>query len=52
MRETKDQNGTALAARITLASGRRRSLPGLQHSNLYPFPEFHVDFQRVVNWWS
>ncbi|MEU8583714.1 hypothetical protein [Streptomyces abikoensis] len=52
VRETKSQYGTTLVARITLADGRRRSLPGLQHSNLYPAPDFAVDFQRVVNWWE
>ncbi|MEV5705726.1 PH domain-containing protein [Actinoallomurus sp. NPDC052274] len=52
VRETKSQYGTALAARITLADGRRRSLPALQHSTRYPDPDFQVDFQRVVNWWE
>ncbi|RLU90382.1 hypothetical protein CTZ27_20820 [Streptomyces griseocarneus] len=52
VRETKNQLGTDLAARITLAGGRRRSLPGLHHSNLHPSPDFDVNFQRVVNWWE
>jgi hypothetical protein len=52
VRETKSQYGTSLSARITLADGRRRSLPALQHSTRYPDPHFHVDFQRVVNWWK
>lgn len=52
VRETKSQYGTARAARITLADGRRRSLPGLHHSNLYPAPDFDVEFRRVVNWWE
>ncbi|MCO5968227.1 PH domain-containing protein [Actinoallomurus soli] len=52
VRETKSQQGTALSARITLADGRRRSLPALQHSTQYPDPDFQVDFQRVVTWWE
>ncbi|MEU9019700.1 PH domain-containing protein [Actinomadura sp. NPDC048394] len=52
VRETKSQYGTVLAARITLADGRRRSLPALQHSTRYPDPDFQVDFQRVLNWWE
>jgi Protein of unknown function (DUF2581). len=52
VRETKSGYGRTLVARITLADGRRRSLPALQHSTQYPDPDFHVDFQRVVNWWK
>ena len=52
VRETKSQYGTSLAARITLADGRRRSLPALQHSTRYPDPDFHADFRRVVQWWK
>lgn len=52
VRETKSQYGTSLAARITLADGRRRSLPGLQHSAQYPDPDFQADFRRVVSWWE
>jgi PH (Pleckstrin Homology) domain-containing protein len=51
VRETKNQYETYLTARITLADGRRRSLPALQHSTQYPDPHFYGDFQRVVNWW-
>ncbi|MEU8550023.1 hypothetical protein AB0C81_24070 [Streptomyces roseoverticillatus] len=52
VRETRGEYGTTRMARITLANGRRRSLPGLQHSDTYPGPDFDVDFQRVVNWWE
>ncbi|MFJ3220044.1 PH domain-containing protein [Kitasatospora sp. NPDC086801] len=52
VRETKVQGGTTLAVRMTLTNGRRRSLPGIQHSAVYPDPDFHVDFQRVVDWWE
>lgn len=51
VRETNSQYGRVLVARMTLANGRRRSLPALQHSSQYPSPEFHADFRRVVNWW-
>jgi hypothetical protein len=50
--ETKSQYGTSLVARITLANGKRRSLPALQHSTKYPDPNFQVDFRRVVDWWE
>jgi hypothetical protein len=52
VRETKSQYGTSLSARITLADGRRRSLPALQHSTRYPDPDFQADFRRIVNWWK
>ncbi|MGK5548159.1 hypothetical protein ACSNOH_26015 [Streptomyces sp. URMC 127] len=52
VRETKAEYGVARVARITLANGRRRSLPALQHSDTYPRPDFDVDFRRVVNWWE
>ncbi|MGI5223651.1 PH domain-containing protein [Actinoallomurus sp. CA-142502] len=52
VRETKTQYGTSRSARITLANGRRRSLPALQHSTQYPDPDFDVDFRQVVDWWK
>ncbi|GAA4485317.1 hypothetical protein GCM10023191_009830 [Actinoallomurus oryzae] len=52
VRETKSQYGTSLSARITLANGKRRSLPALQHSTQYPDPDFQADFRRVVDWWK
>lgn len=52
VRETKNNHGTARVARITLANGRRRSLPALQDSTQYPDPDFPVNFQRVVTWWE
>ncbi|WP_327681816.1 hypothetical protein [Kitasatospora sp. NBC_00458] len=52
VRRTEGQSGDVLAARIFLADGRRRALPGLQHSEMYPDPDFDVDFRRVVNWWE
>ncbi|MGW2540920.1 hypothetical protein ACWC5I_08600 [Kitasatospora sp. NPDC001574] len=35
-----------------LRGGRRRSLPGLQHSDMYPDPEFGADYRRVVDRWE
>lgn len=52
VRETSSQSGTTHAPRIFLQDGRRRSLPGLAHNALYPYPDFETDFQRVVNWWE
>ncbi|WP_329487807.1 hypothetical protein OG618_14390 [Kitasatospora sp. NBC_01246] len=52
IRETDNQYGYSLVPRIYLTNGRRRSLPGLQHSDIYPSPDFQVDFQRILNWWE
>lgn len=52
VREIGSQNGTALAARITLANGRRRILPALHHSPQYPDPGFYANYGRVVKWWK
>ncbi|WP_327681818.1 hypothetical protein [Kitasatospora sp. NBC_00458] len=52
VRTTTNRGSESLAARMFLTSGRRRALPGLQHSDLYPDPDFDVDFRRVVNWWE
>ncbi|MFD8785446.1 PH domain-containing protein [Kitasatospora sp. NPDC059599] len=52
VRETKGNGMTSHAARIFLTDGRRRSLPGLQTSAIYPAADFGVNFQQVVNWWE
>ncbi|GAB7183992.1 hypothetical protein ATKI12_3823 [Kitasatospora sp. Ki12] len=52
VRETKGNGTASSSARIFLAGGRRRSLPGLQTSSIYPAAEFDVNFQRLVNWWE
>ncbi|SOB86250.1 PH domain-containing protein [Streptomyces sp. 1331.2] len=52
VRETKGNGSTSYAARIHLTRGRRRSLPGLQTSAIYPAVDFDVNFQRLVNWWE
>ncbi|MEU4587950.1 PH domain-containing protein [Kitasatospora aureofaciens] len=52
VRETRSNGSMAYAARVFLTDGRRRSLPGLQSSRLYPSADFDTDFQRLVNWWE
>ncbi|MEU9133481.1 hypothetical protein AB0D08_36245 [Kitasatospora sp. NPDC048540] len=52
VRETRSQYGTSLVPRMFLVSGRRRALPGLHHSELYPAPDFAVEFRRIVAWWE
>ncbi|MFD5918199.1 hypothetical protein ACFVYP_25955 [Kitasatospora sp. NPDC058201] len=51
-RETDSRYGSSTVARMFLVGGRRRSLPGLQHSDMYPDPEFGADYRRVVDWWE
>ncbi|MFJ7248779.1 hypothetical protein ACIQWA_29705 [Kitasatospora sp. NPDC098652] len=45
-------SGPTRAARIFTTSGRRRSLPGLSWSPLYPTADFDVNVQRLRNWWE
>ncbi|MFE6056011.1 hypothetical protein ACFQ6N_35145 [Kitasatospora sp. NPDC056446] len=52
VRETKANGSTSYAARVFLTDGRRRSLPGLQTSRIYPAADFQVNFHRVVAWWE
>lgn len=52
VRETNSRYGTFLVARITVANGRRRSLPALRHGGMYPQPTFHADFRQVLKWWE
>ncbi|MEV0532074.1 hypothetical protein [Kitasatospora sp. NPDC050463] len=52
VRETKSRFGASYAVRMTLAGGKRRTLPGLQHSDAYPAADFDEQFHRVVNWWE
>jgi hypothetical protein len=49
--DVKEYNGSSYAARITVANGRRRSLPALRHTAVYPQPTFHADFQLLLQWW-
>ncbi|AUY51066.1 hypothetical protein C2142_21370 [Streptomyces sp. CB01881] len=52
VRDGSNAMETSRAVRMFLASGRRRSLPGLMHSDTYPAPDFDEQFHRVVNWWE
>ncbi|EMF02307.1 PH domain-containing protein [Streptomyces mobaraensis NBRC 13819 = DSM 40847] len=52
VRETGKGAEKSTTVRITLGDGRRRSLPALQHSYLYPAPDFDVAYRQVVNWWE
>jgi hypothetical protein len=49
--ETRSRNGTAQSLRITLADSRRRSLPALQNSAMYPDPEFDLNVARIKSRW-
>ncbi|MBD0694582.1 hypothetical protein [Streptomyces sp. CBMA123] len=44
--------GTARAARIFTTTGRRRSLPGLAWSPMYPARDFDVNVRRLRDWWE
>lgn len=44
--------GSASTVRMILTDGRHRSLTGLASSSVYPNPDFHHDFARVVQWWE
>ncbi|MFB7615099.1 hypothetical protein [Kitasatospora sp. NPDC056181] len=52
VRDGSTAKETSRVVRMFLASGRRRSLPGLMHSDTYPSPDFDEQFHRVVNWWE
>ncbi|WP_202232003.1 PH domain-containing protein [Actinacidiphila reveromycinica] len=51
VRETRSQYGNVRVARLTLANGRRRSLPALQDSSSHPNPGFDTDYARILRWW-
>ncbi|MBO1415038.1 hypothetical protein [Streptomyces sp. FH025] len=52
VRELRGNGTSSYAVRLFLTGGRRRSLPGLQTSTMYPIEEFEVHFQRVLDWWE
>ncbi|WP_405005333.1 hypothetical protein OHV13_14885 [Kitasatospora purpeofusca] len=52
VRTVDTQGGTSSQVRMFLAGGRRRALPGLLHSDLYPSPDFDEQYHRVRNWWE
>ncbi|MFE0460697.1 hypothetical protein ACFW1A_15760 [Kitasatospora sp. NPDC058965] len=51
VREVPGGAGAGYTARIHLRNGRRRNLPGLQHSELYPSPNFGTNLQQLNDWW-
>ncbi|MFD9063731.1 hypothetical protein ACFVZ3_19690 [Kitasatospora purpeofusca] len=52
VRTLDTQGGTSSQVRMFLAGGRRRALPGLVHSDLYPSPDFDEQYHRIRNWWE
>ncbi|MFJ9692353.1 hypothetical protein [Kitasatospora sp. NPDC101183] len=52
VRETKARSSTSYAVRFYLPNGGRRTMPGLQHSGMYPNPSFGEQYQQVVRWWE
>ncbi|MFC5663000.1 hypothetical protein ACFP3U_08380 [Kitasatospora misakiensis] len=52
VRTVEAQGSTTSQVRMFLAGGRRRTLPGLLHSDLYPSPDFDEQYYRVRNWWA
>lgn len=49
--ETRNGNGTAQTVRITLADSRRRSLPAVQNSTIYPDRGFEMNVARIMTRW-
>ncbi|WP_037971843.1 PH domain-containing protein [Streptomyces sp. NRRL WC-3742] len=52
VRETRSRGSSSYAARIHLPAGKRRTLPGVASSGMYPNPNFGQQFQEVVQWWE
>ncbi|MEZ0066758.1 hypothetical protein ABIA32_002770 [Streptacidiphilus sp. MAP12-20] len=52
VRTNRTQYGTSLTVRITLSSGRRRSLPAVSSSELYPDPDLSTKFEQIVAYWE
>ncbi|MEK2491332.1 hypothetical protein WN990_17435 [Kitasatospora purpeofusca] len=52
VRTLDTQGGTSSQVRMFLAGGRRRALPGLLHSDLYPSEDFDEQYHRFRNWWE
>jgi hypothetical protein len=49
--ETRGRTGTVQTVRITLADSRRRSLPALANSAMYPDGHFELNVARVMTRW-
>ncbi len=52
VRTVTSQGSTTEQVRVFVAGGRRRALPGLLRSDLYPSPDFDEQYYRVRNWWE
>ncbi|MFE6744353.1 hypothetical protein ACFVGM_00675 [Kitasatospora purpeofusca] len=52
VRTVESQGSSTSQVRMFVSGGRRRALPGLLHSDLYPSPDFDEQFHRVRNWWE
>ncbi|MER5349591.1 hypothetical protein ABT093_04575 [Kitasatospora sp. NPDC002551] len=52
VRTGRTEGGTGSQVRIFLADGRRRALPGLVDSPLYPSPDFEEQYRRIVARWE
>ncbi|MFF0410577.1 hypothetical protein ACFYUY_09065 [Kitasatospora sp. NPDC004745] len=52
VRHQSGGGGGMTSVRITLVDGRRRTLPGLQESTLYPRPGFDADLARLRASWE
>lgn len=51
VRETRSQTGSTQTVRITLADNRRRSLPALANSAIYPDAHFELNVARIMTRW-
>ncbi|WP_433887746.1 PH domain-containing protein [Streptomyces sp. CA-111067] len=51
VRETQSRTGRAQTVRITLADSRRRSLPAVQNSTMYPDRDFELNVARIMTRW-
>lgn len=52
VRDSEGEGVRVRDARITLSNGRRRRLPGLHDSTLFPARDFDDVYRQVVNWWE
>ncbi|MFJ4094529.1 hypothetical protein ACIPYS_23345 [Kitasatospora sp. NPDC089913] len=52
VRTVEAQGDSTSQVRMFLTGGRRRTLPGLLRSDLYPSPDFDEQYHRIRNWWE
>ncbi|MER5780963.1 PH domain-containing protein [Streptomyces mobaraensis] len=50
--ESGSGDTSSLSIRITLSSGRQRSLPGLRRGPMYPARELEADYRRIAERWE